>query len=333
MAKLKIGIIGCGKIANCDHIPGYKKCPNVEIVALCDIVPEKITATAEKHELAKAKAYSSMEEMMKADNIDAVSICTPNDLHYPMTIAALKRGWHVLCDKPMAFNTDQCTDMIETAKKCGKILHINHSWHYNPYGHKINKMIKEGKIGEFRHATCVSTTMNPPHIAWSPGADWFVQAKHEGSLIQDIAVHLGEMLEWIPDTQIVEAASYTSTRFPGIDVTDNFVAILRYENNATATMELSWTAPSNVFEFVFKGSEGEISIRDWKIYYLKRGAKKAREIKFSPFKFCSQRNFVDAIRGKREQLTPGEVGREAIAICNALTESGQTGKFAKVKKF
>ena len=175
--------------------------------------------------------------------------------------------------------------------------------------------------------------MNPPHIAWSPGADWFVQAKHEGSLIQDIAVHLGEMLQWIPDTQIVEAASYTSTRFPGIDVTDNFVAILRYENNATATMELSWTAPSNVFEFVFKGSEGEISIRDWKIYYLKRGAKKAREIKFSPFKFCSQRNFVDAIRGKREQLTPGEVGREAIAICNALTESGQTGKFAKVKKF
>ena len=91
MAKLKIGIIGCGKIANCDHIPGYKNARMWKSSPSAISSRKKYTATAEKHELAKAKAYSSMEEMMKADNIDAVSICTPNDLHYPMTIAALKR--------------------------------------------------------------------------------------------------------------------------------------------------------------------------------------------------------------------------------------------------
>jgi len=333
MAKLKVGIVGCGKIANCNHIPGYKSCKNVEIVALCDIVPEKMTKTIEDNKLENVTCFNSLDELLAAKMVDAVSICTPNDCHYPQTITCLKAGLNVLCDKPMAFNTDQCATMLKTAKEVGKVLHINHSWHYMGISNKMRKMIAEGKIGEFRSATCVFNCCNPPHIAWSPGADWFVQAKHEGSIIQDIAVHLGEMLQWIPSTQVTEVASMTNTFFPGIDVVDNFAAIFRYENKATANLDLSWTAPADYFFMEFKGSEGAIYLRNWAISYRKRGAKKERAIKATDFKCNSQQNFIATILGKGEQLTSGVIGREAIAICNAITESGKTGNFAKVKKF
>ncbi len=333
MAKLRIGIVGCGKIADCNHIPGYKSCKNIEIAAVCDIVPEKMTSTIAKHELGTPEQYTSFEEMLKSAKLDAVSICTPNDCHYPMTLAALAAGLNVLCDKPMAFNTDQCTKMIQAAEKSGKLLHINHSWHYNSLGNTIRQLVEKGKIGDLVTASCVSCSTQPPHLAWSPGADWFVQAAHEGSLIQDIGVHLSELMQWTSGQQIVEAASYTTTRFPGIDVVDNVTAIFKFANGALGTLELSWTSPVGEFTFELKGTAGVIAIRDWKIYYQKLGAKKPREIKLKEYRQNSQQNFVAAIRGKSVQRTPGRVGREAIAICNAVTESGVTGKFAKVKKF
>lgn len=333
MAKLKVGVVGCGKIANCNHIPGYKSCKNVEIVALCDIVPEKMAKTKEEHKLEKAALYNSITELLNSRTVDAISICTPNDLHYPMTMEALKAGVHVLCDKPMAFNTQECSEMIKTAEKYGKLLHINHSWHYMGISNTLRKLIADGNIGEFVGASCICQSTNPPHIAWSPGADWFVQAAHEGGIIQDIAVHLGELMQWISGQRVTEVAAYTDTRFPGIDVVDTFVGILRFANGASATMDLSWTGATGVFRIDFRGTEGVISMRDGKLYFMKKGAKKERELKIREFKQNSQQNFVKAINGKAEQITGGKVGREAIAICNAVTESGKSGKFVKVKEF
>lgn len=334
MAKVRIGIVGCGKIADCNHIPGYLGSKQAKIVAVCDIVPEKMEAAITKHNLGDVARYNSFDDMLKANDIDAISICTPNDLHYPMTIAALKKGWHVLSDKPMAFNTELCTKMIETAEKAGKILQINHSWHYNSIGYKFRDLVAHGKIGELMTATCISCSTKPPHIAWSPGADWFVQAAHEGSLIQDIGVHLAELMQWLSGNRILEVASYTTTRFPGIDVVDNVVSILKFDNGALGTLELSWTDSIGCFNFYLKGTEGAIFIDNaWKLYYQKKGAKKAREIKQRESKLNSQCNFVAAICGRSVCRTPGQTGRDAIAICNAITKSGQTGKFEKVKQF
>ena len=334
MGKLKIGIVGCGKIADCHHIPLFKECRGVEIAALCDVVPEQIEKRVKTHGLDKARHYHSFDDMIKSADIEAVVICTPNDLHYPMTIAALKHGWHVLCEKPMALNTKLCGEMIETAKKCNKVLQINQSWHFNPCGNKLRSLIAEGKIGILQHTSCVSCSTAPPHIAWSPGADWFVQNRHEGSLIQDIGVHLTEVTQWITGIEIIEAAAITSTFFPGIDVVDNFVSIVRFDNGASGTFELSWTSPKPRFTMEFTGSEGHLRMADGKLFYFKRGAKAEREIKVPALKLTSQRNFADMVRGKAvTHVTPGEVGREAIAICNAINESGASGKFVKVKKF
>ena len=99
MAKLKVGVIGCGSIAQHRHIPEYLWNNQVELVALCDINEERATEIAEKYQV---QAFTDYKELLKMEELDAVSVCTPNYLHAPISIDALNAGKHVLCEKPMA---------------------------------------------------------------------------------------------------------------------------------------------------------------------------------------------------------------------------------------
>ncbi len=117
---IRVGIIGAGSIARYAHVPGYKAQPNVEIVAAADTVPGKAAAFAA--EFGIPRAYDSMEEMLSNEQLDAVSVCTPNYAHKAATIAALNAGLHVLCEKPIAMNLAEGREMVETARRLNKVL-------------------------------------------------------------------------------------------------------------------------------------------------------------------------------------------------------------------
>ena len=114
MEKVRIGIVGCGSIACHRHLPEYAMQKNVEIVAVCDIEPKRAEEMANKYQ---AKAYTDFNDMFLNPNIDAVSVCTPNSFHAPISIAALEAGKHVLCEKPMATSREEAEAMIQAAKK------------------------------------------------------------------------------------------------------------------------------------------------------------------------------------------------------------------------
>ena len=99
---LKIGIIGCGGIANGKHMPALKTVKDVEMVAFCDIVKERAEEAAEKFGTADAKVYEDYKELLKDESIDIVHVCTPNRSHSFITIDSLEAGKHVMCEKPMA---------------------------------------------------------------------------------------------------------------------------------------------------------------------------------------------------------------------------------------
>ena len=122
MKKVKIGIIGCGTIANNAHIPAYLKNPNVEIVYFCDIIEEKAKAAVEKYHCGKA--VKDYHEVINDPEIDAVSICTPNSMHSVITIDALNAKKHVLCEKPAAKTYKEALAMQEAAHKNNCILNI-----------------------------------------------------------------------------------------------------------------------------------------------------------------------------------------------------------------
>src|SRR6476620_4446732 len=104
MSKVKVGVIGCGSIAKYRHFPEYQAQPNVDMIAVCDVIPERAQAIAQTYGV---KAYTDYIDLLSNEEINAVSICTPNVFHAPMTIAAMEAGKHVLCEKPMATTVEE----------------------------------------------------------------------------------------------------------------------------------------------------------------------------------------------------------------------------------
>lgn len=148
--KLRIGIIGCGWIAEC-HIESYKKMPDVEIVAGCDLIPGKAAKFFKKFGYENVKTeYASHVEMLEDEslNLDAVSICTYNRQHAGPAIYALKKGVHVMLEKPFTVTLDEAIEVMKAEKESGKILSIGFQPRLDANMQQIKKIVESGELGK-----------------------------------------------------------------------------------------------------------------------------------------------------------------------------------------
>lgn len=146
MKKIKVAVIGCGGIANDAHIPAYMANSKAEIKYFCDIIPERATAAVNKY--GCGKAIEDYRVALGDPEIGAVSVCTPNDCHSVISIDALERGKHVLCEKPAARTYAQALDMQNAQRKSGKTLNIGVVNRFNKGVNKIKDLIKSQELGE-----------------------------------------------------------------------------------------------------------------------------------------------------------------------------------------
>ena len=149
MAKMKVGIIGCGTIANSAHIPAYLKNEDVEIKYFCDIIPERAKAAVEKY--GCGIAVVDYKDILADDEVEAVSVCTPNKMHSIISIDCLKAGKNVLCEKPAARVYSEALEMQKAQHESGKVLNIGVVNRFNGAVNKIRKMIADGELGEVYH--------------------------------------------------------------------------------------------------------------------------------------------------------------------------------------
>ena len=124
--KLRVGIIGCGGIANGKHMPSLDRIAEIEMVAFCDVIIEKAEAAAKKYGSVGAKVYEDYKDLLKDDTIDVVHVCTPNRSHSVITVDVLEAGKHVMCEKPMAKTSLEARKMLEAARRTGKKLTIGY---------------------------------------------------------------------------------------------------------------------------------------------------------------------------------------------------------------
>lgn len=143
MMTIKVGIIGCGGIANGKHMPSLQKVENVEMIAFCDVDISKAASAAEAYGTDNAKVYDDYKALLKDDTIDVIHVCTPNDSHCEITVAGLHAGKHVMCEKPMAKTTAEAQKMIDTAKSTGKKLTIGYQ---NRFEQIVNFYIKQRNV-------------------------------------------------------------------------------------------------------------------------------------------------------------------------------------------
>lgn len=143
---MKVAVIGCGTIANAQHIPAYMKNEEAEIKYFCDIIPERAQAAVEKYSCGIA--VTDYREVLADEEIEAISVCTPNKVHSEITIAALKSGKNVLCEKPAARVYSEALEMQKAQHESGKVLNIGVVNRFNTNVNKIKELIEQGKLGE-----------------------------------------------------------------------------------------------------------------------------------------------------------------------------------------
>ncbi|MDD4796137.1 MAG: Gfo/Idh/MocA family oxidoreductase, partial [Eubacteriales bacterium] len=152
MDKLKVAVIGCGTIANAAHLPAYAANEKVELVTVCDIIPERADAAKEKY--GAKKAVYDYHEVVNDAEIQAVSLCVHNYMHAPMAIDFLKAGKDVLCEKPAAVTYDLVCDMKAAADQYGRILNIGVVNRFNTNVNRVKEMIDSGALGNLYQIYC-----------------------------------------------------------------------------------------------------------------------------------------------------------------------------------
>ena len=143
--KMGFGVIGAGFIGRA-HAEAYSSYKYGEVVAICDVDEARARELADK--VGAKYVFTDYEKMLEVEEIDAVSVCLPNKLHAPVSIAALEAGKHVLCEKPMATNAEEAQRMVDAAKKAGKVLALSLNFRYMGPSRTVRKLVQKGVLGE-----------------------------------------------------------------------------------------------------------------------------------------------------------------------------------------
>ena len=205
--KYRIGIIGCGGIANGKHLPSLSKLTNVELVAFCDIIQESAETAAAKYGIEGALVCEDYKEVLQDATIDIVHVLTPNISHAEISIAALEAGKHVMCEKPMAKTAEDARRMVETAKRTGKKLTIGYNNRFRADSQHLKNVCAEGELGHiyFAKAHAIRRRAVP---TWGVFLD---EEKQGGGPLIDIGTHALDLTLWMMDNykpKVVLGTSY-----------------------------------------------------------------------------------------------------------------------------
>ena len=243
---VRIGVIGCGKIAQVRHIPEYEANPDARVVALFDANAERARALAAEH---GCRACATLEELLAADDVDAVSVCTSNATHAQAAIAALRAGKDVLCEKPMAVTIEECEAMVAAARETGRTLMIDQNQRLAKAHVRAKGLLDAGRIG--RVLTFRTTFGHGGPETWSvdPGTgSWFFDPKRAAmGAMADLGVHKTDLVQWLIGQTVVSATARVTTldkRDPAgnlVGVDDNALVIYEMSGGAVGTMTASWT--------------------------------------------------------------------------------------------
>ena len=190
--KLRIGIVGLGFISPM-HLDGYAKCKEVEVVAFCDIVAEKAQKAAEKYGIPGARVYSDYKKMLSDEQLDAVSVCTENNMHAEIAIAALNSGRHVFCEKPMAITGVEADAMVAAAKKNGKKLSVGYQMRFSHEAQLLRREVMADRLGKIYYAE--ATTLRRRGVpTWGV---FLNKTKQGGGPLIDIGTHIVDLTLWL----------------------------------------------------------------------------------------------------------------------------------------
>ena len=292
MKKIRIGVIGCGGIANGKHMPAEKRNPASELVAFCDIIEERAVKAKEDFGTKDSAVYTDYRELLKDKSIDAVLVLTPNCAHCEITVAALNAGKHVLCEKPMAMNYAEAKQMLEARDKSGKVLTIGYQNRFRPDSLYLKRLADKDYFGEVYYAEAIAIRRRAVPT-WGVFID---QQKQGGGPLIDIGTHaldltlflmnnydvdyvcgtsfekLGHTLDAKHQGQVNYRGEFDTWNNETYDVEDSAVGFIKMKNGATIVLRAAWAinmaedyAANGEAYTMLAGTEGGLDTKEGRV--------------------------------------------------------------------
>jgi predicted dehydrogenase len=341
----KIGIIGCGKIAQVRHIPEYAANPDAELAGYFDLNLERAEQLAQQY---GGKAFASYQDLLADPSIDAVSVCTANSSHAEISIAALRAGKHVLCEKPMATTQADCDAMVQAAEENGRYLMIGQNQRLAKAHVKAKELIDSGLIGEIISFRTTFGHGGPETWSVDPGkSTWFFDKNRAAmGAMADLGIHKTDLIHYLTGDHVVETTARLVTMDKRgadgelIGVDDNAICIYRLSKGALGTMTASWTfygAEDN--STILYGTRGIMRIYDDPTYAIQVSNLAGETILYQIDKIQTNDSqtksgiidaFMDCLVADKAPEISGKEVAKTMRVIFASIESSKTGRAVTV---
>ena len=267
--KVKIGIIGVGQIGK-SHLQRYADIEEVEVVAAADVDEGELARVAAEHGISHT--YGDFCQLLQRDDLVAVDVCLHNNLHAPVTIAALEAGKHVYCEKPIAGAYVDGKAMVDTARQCGRKLSIQLATLFSKETKVARRLIDAGRLGHVYHArSCGYRRRGRPFVDGYGTANFVQKAIASGGALFDMGIyHIARMLYLLGELEVerITGKVYQETgmdpgrrQSSGYDVEELGLGFVRFAGGVTLDIIESWAIHLNPFEgSSIVGSEGGIRL-------------------------------------------------------------------------
>lgn len=336
MKRLKIGLVGLGRVATSTHIPVLKCCEDVDIVACAE--KDRDRAQRVQGLFRLPIVYADYNEMYQAQALDAVLVLLPHHLHKDACEKALEAGFAVLCEKPMGTSVAEAEDITRVAEKKGLVLMPGYKRRYASNFAKAHELIEGGLLGKIIHVQGVFVTPGP-YISWDPKSDWYLDRRWHG-VVYDVACHLLDILFYLVPHDVVGTSFLDNRGFIGYDVPTNISCAFEMTGGILGDLSIGWRGSTDVFLISIHGTAGSLTVGTDYFSYVHPGTDPLDKLgalvsniysgcisilgkvkdkvtgrNFYGEDLLQARAFLDAVKGLREQPVNG---RDAIRIHSFL---------------
>ena len=344
MSKIRLGVIGVGNMGR-SHCKNIKegKCPEIELVAISDSNPKRIQAMKDDG-YENVTYFTSAEEMMDSGLIDSVLVAIPHYYHAEYAIMAMKKGLHVMVEKPAGVYTKQAREMNDVAKESDVVFAMMFNQRTNHIYRKAKELVSGGQLGELRRVNWIITNWYRPQVYYDSG-DWRATWSGEGGgVLLNQCPHQLDLLQWICGLPVSVQAFLKFGQWHDIEVEDDVTAYMEFENGATGCFVTTTGDAYGTNRLEIQLEKGKIVIEDGKIRVWEFAVS---EPEFSrttdnPFAKMEKKELEIVTDGKNEQhygvmnafaaailrgeplIANGEEGINGLMLSNAMHLSAWT---------
>jgi UDP-N-acetyl-2-amino-2-deoxyglucuronate dehydrogenase len=334
--KLKIAVVGCGRISK-NHFGSIEQLnEQFELAAICDIDPSVLDEHVQKY---KVPAYANLEDMLAKEQLDLIALCTPSGLHPEQAILAANHKVHVLSEKPMATRWQDGVRMVKACDEAGVRLFVVKQNRRNATLQLLKRELDQGRFGRI-YNVALNVFWTRPQDYYDQGNGWRGTWEFDGGAFMNQASHYIDLLDWMIGP-VESVMAYTATQARDIEAEDSGVAVIRWRSGAMGTLNVSMlTYPKNLEgSITILGEKGTVriggvavnEIQEWQFADIRpedADVKAASYATTSVYGFghpMYYQNVADVMQGKAEPETDGRSGLKSLELLVAMYRSAKDG--------